>query len=39
MYMFSHPRAEQGMSLPPHRGFAFATFHPGTAIPSMPWGM
>jgi hypothetical protein len=46
IFMFSHPLQDPMMPLRPHDhrdnnegGFAFATFHPGTSIPAMPWGM
>lgn len=46
IFMFSHPNGDPSPSLPPHDhrdnlngGFAFATFHPGTGLPQMPFGL
>lgn len=46
VFVFSHQIMDPNMPLTPHDhrdnnngGFAFATFHPGTSIPQMPWGM
>ena len=45
VFLFSHPRPVEG-GLPPHDhrdnfngGFAFATYHPGTGVPTMPFRM
>jgi hypothetical protein len=46
VFLFSHQTPDLNQPLRPHDhrdnnngGFAFATFHPGTSLPSMPWAL
>lgn len=46
MYVFQYQSADGQSSLPIHDhrdnfngGFAFATYHPGTALPQQPWAL